>query len=138
MLTCFFWINCFDAIGALNCILSFEYFNAISKQSKATPILPHATAYLPMFRHWYAFLIDVVFGNIWDFRVDESEKINYYDLTGSTCKAKRQTNRSATEAIIKYNSSLGTPDFLSTLSGIRGPYDRLGISTIATYEWKSS
>lgn len=69
---------------------------------------------------------------------DESEKINYYDLTGSTCKATRQTNSSATEAIIKYNSSLGTPDFLSTLSGIKGPYDRLGISTIATYEWKSS
>ena len=69
---------------------------------------------------------------------DESEKINYYDLTGSTCKATRQTNSSATKAIIKYNSSLGTPDFLSTLSGIEGPYDRLGISTIATYEWKSS
>ena len=33
---------------------------------------------------------------------------------------------------------MGTPDFLSTLSGIEGPYDRLGISTIATYEWKSS
>tara|TARA_S200000501_G_scaffold236150_1_gene221431 strand:- start:1868 stop:2131 length:264 start_codon:yes stop_codon:yes gene_type:complete len=68
----------------------------------------------------------------------ESEKINYYDTTGSTCKATRHLNSSATEAIIKYNSSLGTPDFLSTLSGIRGPYDRLGISTIATYEWKSS
>ena len=67
----------------------------------------------------------------------EADKIDRQDLVGN-CYPMVTYTADESKVLVKYNSGIGTPNFLSTLSGIQGPYDAIGISTIVTKDWLGS
>tara|TARA_B100001769_G_scaffold2419_1_gene1763 strand:+ start:1483 stop:1731 length:249 start_codon:yes stop_codon:yes gene_type:complete len=63
----------------------------------------------------------------------ESDKIDRKD--SGNCSPLISHSQDESLSVVVYNSEEGTPNFLSTLSEIQGPYDTIGISTIVTKEW---